>query len=54
MKRNTTTEKTKKIMKRNQKVVAPSNVSLNLLRAFARVYYVEKKIEEPLNNVFVN
>lgn len=37
-----------------EKVVAPSEKTLNFLKQFARTYYVEKALPVAINNLCVN
>lgn len=38
----------------NAKVVAPSVSTLNFMKQFARAYYSDKKVEEPLRDIILN
>lgn len=38
----------------NQKVVVPSEKTLDFLKQFAHSYYIEKSLPEPINNLCIN
>lgn len=45
----------KKLGRRGEKeVVAPSENTLDFIKMFARTYYVDKNIVDPINNVCIN
>ena len=56
MNKNTTPRKLDDLLdfEQDQKVVEPSVRTLDFLKSFARTYYVEKKLPEPMNSICLN
>lgn len=45
---------TKNLFSKEEKVVAPSQVTLDFLKSFARSYHSENKLPKTLNSMCVN
>lgn len=39
---------------KNEKVVAPSQITLDYLKQFARTYYSDKKLAQQYNSIILN